>query len=86
MPNTPWSLQDAKNKFSAVVDAAHNGEPQLVTKRGKPTVIVIAAEEYQRLQLLEKAGAPDFAELLLTIPRDGKSFERPTLRAREVDF
>ncbi|MCH7864622.1 MAG: type II toxin-antitoxin system Phd/YefM family antitoxin [Proteobacteria bacterium] len=86
MPNTRWSLQDAKNKFSAVVDAAHNGEPQLVTKRGKPSVIIIAAEEYQRLRLLEKATAPDFAELLLTMPQDGKNFERPTLRAREVDF
>ena len=86
MPNPRWSLQDAKNKFSAVVDAAHNGEPQLVTKRGKPSVIVIAAEEYQRLQLLEKARAPDFAEFLLTIPQDGKNFERPALRAREVDF
>ena len=86
MSNTRWSLQDAKNKFSAVVDAAHNGEPQLVTKRGKPSVVVIAVEEYQRLHLLEKAAAPNFAELLLTMPQDGKSFKRPTLGAREVDF
>ena len=86
MSNPRWSLQDAKNKFSAVVDAAHNGEPQLVTKRGKPSVMVIAVEEYRRLHLLEKAGAPGFAELLLTMPQAGESFERLTLRAREVDF
>jgi antitoxin Phd len=30
-----WSLQDAKNRFSAVVDAAARGEPQMVTRRGK---------------------------------------------------
>ena len=33
-----WKLQDAKNQFSAVVDAAIAGEPQHVTRRGKPAV------------------------------------------------
>ena len=28
-----WKLQDAKNKFSALVDAAIAGEPQHVTRR-----------------------------------------------------
>ena len=32
---TEWSLQDAKNRFSAVVDAAVGGDPQRVTRRGK---------------------------------------------------
>ncbi|MFM7228337.1 MAG: type II toxin-antitoxin system prevent-host-death family antitoxin, partial [Cyanobacteriota bacterium] len=27
-----WTLQDAKNRFSAVVDAAARGEPQKVTR------------------------------------------------------
>ena len=31
-----WQLQDAKNRFSAVVDAALTGHPQRVTRRGKP--------------------------------------------------
>ena len=35
---TEWPLQDAKNKFSAVVEAAVAGHPQRVTKRGKPAV------------------------------------------------
>jgi antitoxin Phd len=30
-----WTLQDAKNRFSAVVDAAARGKPQKVTRRGK---------------------------------------------------
>lgn len=38
MARTEWSLQDAKNSFSAVVDAACKGTPQTVTKRGKPAV------------------------------------------------
>ena len=38
-----WKLQDAKNKFSAVVDAAIAGEPQHVTRRGKPAVVVVGS-------------------------------------------
>ena len=30
-----WSLQDAKNRFSAVVNAALDGSPQMVTRRGR---------------------------------------------------
>ncbi len=86
MPKTDWSLQDAKNKFSAVVEAACKGAPQLVTKRGKPAVVVVAAEEYERLHRLEKAEAPNFVEFLLAMPQDGESFKRRPLRLREIDF
>ncbi len=39
-----WSLQDAKNRFSALVNAALSGEPQRVTRRGQPAVVVLAEE------------------------------------------
>ena len=81
-----WSLQDAKNRFSAVVDAALAGEPQRVTRRGKPAVMVVAVEEFERLRHLEKARAPTFADLLLSIPQDGGEFERIRLPSRPVDF
>ncbi len=81
-----WSLQDAKNRFSAVVDAALKGEPQRVTRRGKPAVMVVAVEEYERLRHLQKARAPTFADLLLAIPQDGGEFERIRLPARPVGF
>ena len=57
-----WTLQDAKNRFSAVVNAALAGEPQRVTRRGKPAVIVLSVEEYERLCQAEKARAPNFIE------------------------
>lgn len=81
-----WSLQDAKNRFSAVVAAALAGEPQRVTRRGKPAVMVVAVEEYERLRHLEKAKAPTFADLLLSIPQDGGEFERIRLPSRQVDL
>ena len=81
-----WSLQDAKNRFSAVVAAALAGEPQRVTRRGRPAVVVVAVEEFERLRHLEKARAPTFADLLLSIPRDGGEFERIELPSRPVDL
>ena len=87
-----WPIQDAKNKFSALVNAALAGEPQRVTRQGQPAVIVIAVEEYERLCQAEKAGAPDFIELLLAIPQapDDDAFELPArtrdFRLREIDL
>jgi prevent-host-death family protein len=71
-----WSLQDAKNSFSAVVDAAAHGKPQVVTKHGKPAVVVVSADEYERLRRLERFKAPTFAEHLLAMPTDDGDFER----------
>ena len=87
-----WQLQEAKNRFSAVVDAALAGEPQEVTRRGKPVVVVVAIEEYRRLCEAEQAGAPNFIEHLLAIPRgsDDDGFELPRRTRdyshRTVDF
>ena len=81
-----WPLQDAKNRFSAVVNAALAGDPQRVTRRGKPAVIVLAVDEYERLRHLEKAHAPTLAELLLEIPQDDRAFGRPALPARPLDL
>ena len=83
---TEWPLQDAKNRFSAVVDAAIAGDPQRVTRRGKPAVVVLAVKEYERLRHLEKAKAPAFSDLLLAIPQDDEKFERLSLPSRPVDI
>lgn len=81
-----WPLQDAKNRFSAVVDAALSGNPQQVTRRGKPAVVVLSVDEYARLCHMEKAAAPSFADLLLAIPQDGEEFDRLRLPSRSLDF
>lgn len=81
-----WQLQDAKNQFSAVVAAALAGKPQRVTRRGKPAVVVLADEEYERLRLVDNSQAPTFAELLLAMPQDDGEFERIQVEPRDVDF
>ena len=83
---TEWPLQDAKNKFSALVNAALAGEPQQVTRRGQPAVVVLAVDEYERLRRLERAGAPTLGELLLEIPQDDQDFERMSISSRPLDL
>lgn len=63
------TLQDAKNRFSAVVDAALAGRPQEVSRRGKPAVVVLSVEAYHRLLGEARAGRESFAEHLLAFPR-----------------
>ena len=75
MAQRSWSVQDAKNRFSEVVKAARRA-PQTVTKHGKPAVVVVAAEEYMRLQRLEFLKAPNFVDHLLAMPTDDGEFER----------
>ena len=48
MARRNWSVQDAKNCFSEVVDAARR-MPQTVTKHGKPAVVVMDVVEYEAL-------------------------------------
>ena len=81
-----WQLQDAKNRFSAVVAAALSGAPQHVTRRGRPAVVVLAEDEYERLREFERASVPSFAELLLEIPQDDGEFERLPLPERPLEL
>ena len=64
---TQWPLQDAKNKFSQVVDSALQGTPQVVTRRGVPVVVVVSAEQYALLTKKEE-GDNAFASFLLSMP------------------
>jgi prevent-host-death family protein len=49
-PRSRWSLQDAKARFSEVVRRAHSDGPQHVTLHGRDAVVVVDAEEFNRLK------------------------------------
>jgi antitoxin Phd len=85
MAQRNWSVQDAKNRFSEVVEAARR-VPQTVTKHGKPVVVVMDVVEYERLRHLERAQAPSFADVLLAMPRDDGEFPRRGVRMRDLDL
>jgi antitoxin Phd len=79
-----WSVQEAKNRFSEVIEAARR-RPQTVTKHGKPAVVVVSAAEYERLRQLDRACAPSFAEMLLAMPQDDGEFQPVKVRPRDPD-
>lgn len=45
-----WQLQEAKNRFSEVVDEALTHGPQTITRHGREVVVIVSAEEYRRLK------------------------------------
>jgi antitoxin Phd len=85
MAKRSWSVQDAKNRFSEVVEAARR-TPQTVTKHGKPAVVVVDVVEYERLRHLERATAPSFADALLAMPQDNGEFPRGNVRIRDLEL
>ena len=44
-----WALQDAKNRFSEVVNHALKEGPQIVTRRGAETAVLLSMRDYQGL-------------------------------------
>jgi len=50
-PTRRWQLQTAKAQFSEVFRRARSEGPQLVTRQGKEAVIILPAEEFERLSM-----------------------------------
>ena len=44
-----WQLQEAKVKFSAMINAAGEHGPQYITKHGKDSAVVLSIKEYQEI-------------------------------------
>lgn len=79
----PWQLQEAKQRFSQVVQCALDEGPQVVTRRGEQVVVVLSIREYQRLT----GSVPDFRDFLLSLPDlDGLDIRRAADLARGVEL
>jgi antitoxin Phd len=57
-----WSVQDAKTRFSEFLETCLAEGPQLVTKRGVGTAVLVPLTQWQRLQ---HSARPTLKELLL---------------------
>ena len=44
-----WQLQEAKSRFSELVELVLKEGPQLVTRRGEEAVVILSAKDYRRL-------------------------------------
>lgn len=57
-----WSVQDAKARFSEFQEACLSEGPQMVTRRGAETAVLVPVQEWRRLQ---SAARPSLKQLLL---------------------
>ena len=44
-----WQVQDAKNRFSEMVERARKDGPQTVTRHGRKVAVVLSHEEFEKL-------------------------------------
>ncbi len=80
-----WQVQEAKAKFSEFLDKALHEGPQVVSRRGVATAVLVPIEEWERLQ---KRARPSLKDLLLAdeprfeidLPPRGQWKSRPVIR------
>jgi antitoxin Phd len=58
-----WPVQDAKARFSELLETCLREGPQLVTRRGAEAAVLVPVAEWQRLS---RSAKPTLKELLLT--------------------
>jgi prevent-host-death family protein len=51
-----WREQDAKARFSELLDDAVKKGPQVITRRGVQVAVLVSIEEWERLQKAARAG------------------------------
>jgi len=78
-----WQVQDGKARFSEFLDATIKKGPQVVTRRGIETAVLVPIEEWNRLQ---RAARPGLKALLLAPEARFENLipERRKLRRRTV--
>jgi prevent-host-death family protein len=75
-----WRLQDAKARFSEVVREAQQRGPQRITLHGKDAVVIIGADEFDRLQ--RPMTGRDIVAALAASPLADVEFDRLTIKSK----
>ena len=73
-PDTAWQVQDAKARFSELLDASLTEGPQIITRRGAEIAAVVPIEQWRRLE----SAAPSLKDLLLEPVRGSDPLMRPS--------
>lgn len=79
-----WTVAEAKAKFSEVLDQARTKGPQTITKHGRSTAVLVAAEEWERKT--KRIG--NLAEFFANSPLRGSEIKVKRIkgRLRRVDL
>jgi prevent-host-death family protein len=78
-----WKLEDAKAKFSEVVRKARSEGPQRVSVRGEDAVVVVAADEFDRLHSHVADRLP-FVAFMETLASEGLDLTRDSDTGRDM--
>jgi antitoxin Phd len=78
----PWQLQEAKARFSELVQKALDEGPQTVTRRGQEAVVVLSVEDYKKLE----ACRPSLLEVLMSGPEGELELPEREAREREIEW
>lgn len=78
---TTWKVQDAKARFSEMLDTCVAQGPQLVSKRGEVQAVLVPIKEWERLQAAQK---PSLKELLLSDKYFRGEMEIPPLGLKKL--
>ena len=82
-----WQMQTAKAQFSELFRRARAEGPQYVTKSGKEAVVVVAAEQFEKL--IAKSRQPgSLVKFFRTSPLvgSGLDFEREPDYGRDIEL
>ncbi len=82
-PGNRWRLQDAKARLSEVVRQAQQRGPQRVTLHGRDAVVVVRADEFDRMR--RPISGRDIVAALAASPLAGVNFERMTIKSSVRD-
>jgi len=74
-----WQLQEAKSRFSELVELAARDGAQTITRHGRPVAVVISADDFAKLQPRRKT-----VEVLRECPEPGLLVERLRDRPRPL--
>ena len=78
-PSNRWRLQDAKARLSEVVRHAQQRGPQRVTVHGRDAVVVVRADEFDRIQ--RPVSGRDIVAALAASPLAEVTIERLTVKS-----
>ena len=77
-----WQIQQAKARFSEMVERTLKDGPQTVTRHGKPVAVLVPADQYRRF----RSKGRSFKAMLVAAPLAGIEIRRSREKTRKIDL
>ena len=81
-PSAAWPIADAKARLSEVIDRAIEAGPQVITRHGRPTAVLVSTDEWNR----KTRRKGNLAEFFATSPLRGSNIKIQRSKDRPRDI